>query len=467
MLKIYNTMSGKKEEFKPVKEGEVGMYVCGPTVYGLIHVGNARTFMTFDVLHRYLEQKGYKVKYVQNITDVGHLTDVGEDKIMKGAAERGMEPLQFVKTMMEEYFEDLRMLNINPSDIFAKATDHIQDMIEVIQRLIEKGYAYVSEGYVYYDISKFKNYGRLSGQNPEELMKLRTEPHPNKRNLGDFALWIPAPANYPMKWNSPWGKGFPGWHIECSTMSSKYLGLPFDIHGGGKDLTFPHHEDEIAQAEAASGRNFVNYWMHSEFILFDGRKMSKSLKNVTVAREAAKTYGAKALRYFLLSSHYRSEINLTKDSIDGAKKTVDNLLDFMERMREANGSGKHNEGLSKAVKEARDGWESALDDDLNMPKALTSVFSLVTEANKALDSGELDNHNKKEVLDAMEGFDMVLGVLERKFEAIPEEVKQLAEEREKARKKKDWKKADELRKDIHHKGWIVEDKPDGYRLRKE
>ncbi|MCD6398367.1 MAG: cysteine--tRNA ligase, partial [Candidatus Aenigmarchaeota archaeon] len=300
-LKFYNTMSKKKEVFKPIRKGEVGMYVCGPTVYGLIHIGNARTFLTFDILYRYLKYKGFAVKYVQNITDVGHLTDVGEDKIMVGAKKKNMNVFDFVNLMIEEYLKDLKSLNIEKPTFLPRASEHIQDIIDVVKKLIENGYAYESNGFVYYDISKFKNYGKLSGQNPEELQKKVEEEHGSRKNKGDFALWIPSPEDYPMKWESPWSIGFPGWHIECSTMSSKYLGLPFDIHGGGKDLIFPHHEDEIAQAEGATGKKFVNYWLHSEFIKINKKKMSKSLGNIISARDAVKKYGWRTIRYFLIS----------------------------------------------------------------------------------------------------------------------------------------------------------------------
>jgi len=309
-MKIYNTLTRKKEDLKTREEGKIYMYVCGPTVYGDIHIGNARTFITFDIISRYLRYKELDVKYVINITDVGHLTDAGEDKIMKGAKEKNMKPIEFVNLMIKGFKEDLKLYNIQEPNKMPRASEHIQDMIETIKKIIENGFAYESNGFVYFNISKFPEYGKLSRQNPDFLEKQREESHGDKKHGGDFALWIPAPEDYPMQWDSPWGKGFPGWHIECSTMSSKYLGVPLDIHGGGKDLMFPHHEDEIAQTKAATGNDLCNYWMYGEFILINGEKMSKSIGNIVSARDFEKKWG-KAARYFLMSSHYRTEINYT------------------------------------------------------------------------------------------------------------------------------------------------------------
>ena len=465
VLKFYNTLTKKKEEFKPIKKGQVGMYVCGPTVYGPIHIGNARTFMTFDILYKYLKYKGFKVKYVQNITDVGHLTDVGEDKIMKGAKELDMNAFEFVDKMILNYFEDLDLLGIAKPDVTPRATEHIKDMIFVVQKLIENKYAYESDGYVYFNISKFKKYGKLSGQKPKELEKQRVEPHSKKKNSGDFALWIPAPEEYPMKWDSPWGKGFPGWHIECSTMGSKYLGLPFDIHGGGKDLIFPHHEDEIAQAEGATGKKFVNYWLHGEFILIDGEKMSKSLGNIIGARTAVKKYGQKVVRYFLISSHYRKEINLTEKVMEASKKTVNRLLEFMDKLDETKG-GEYNKNVKELIKEIKTNFDKALDDDLNMPVALSKIHDFTSKINKYIAEDNFNEKNAEEVKTTMCYFDQVLGVLKREREEVSKEVKKLVEKREKARKKKDFEKSDELREEIKKLGWEVQDSSEGPRLRK-
>lgn len=470
-MKIYNTMTRKKEEFKPVEKGKVKMYVCGPTVYGLIHIGNARTFLTFDILYRYLKYKGFDVKYVQNITDVGHLTDVGEDKIMVGAKKKGMDVFDFVELMIKEYLKDLKGLNIQRPDLMPRASKHIQDMIEVIQKLIERGYAYESDGFVYYDISKFKDYGKLSGQNPEELeKKIKEEKHGKKRNKGDFVLWFPCPKDYPMKWNSPWGIGFPGWHIECSTMSSKYLGLPFDIHGGGKDLIFPHHEDEIAQAEGATGKKFVNYWMHSEFILIEGKKMSKSLGNIISARDAIKKYGWRPLRYFLISTHYRKELNFTDKGLKDSQKALNKIMDFVDKIQKIKVKGKYNKTFKDKVEKLKENFEKEMDDDLNVPGALRAFFKIINETNKGIENNSLSGKNIQEVIEIIKNIDKVLGLklFEKKEVEIPEEAKKLIEEREELRKQKNFDEADKIREELKNRyGIILEDTPKGPRVKKD
>ncbi len=465
-MKIYNTITGKKEEFIPREKGNVYMYVCGPTVYGSMHIGNARTFTTFDIVYRYLKWKGYKVKYVQNITDVGHLTDVGEDKIMKGAKAMRMNVNDFVNLMVRTYFEDLKFLNILKPDLSPRASDHIQEMIETIKKLIDNGYAYESKGYVYFDITKFKDYGKLSKQNPEYLEKQRKETHGDKRHEGDFVLWFPAPEDYPLKWNSSFGVGFPGWHIECSTMSSKYLGLPLDIHGGGKDLIFPHHEDEIAQAEGATKNKFCNYWMHGEFILINDEKMAKSVGNIISARDAVKKYGGKALRYFLMSSHYRTEINFTEDSIRSAKNTMNKLIDFVDKIKEVDPKGDYNEKLREKLDETRKKFEASMDDDFNMPLALAAIFDLVNETNRAIDEKKASRKNMEEVYDLMMDLDKVLGVLEHEKGEIPKEIMDLIFKREGYRKRGDFAAADKIRMEINEKGYVVEDSPQGPRWKK-
>jgi cysteinyl-tRNA synthetase len=465
-MKIYNTLTGKKEEFIPREKGNVYMYVCGPTVYGPMHIGNARTFTTFDIVYRYLKWRGYKVKYVQNLTDVGHLTDVGEDKIMKGAKAMGMNVNDFVNLMIRTYFEDLKSLNILRPDLSPRASDHIQEMIETIKKLIENGYAYESKGYVYFDITKFKDYGKLSKQNPEYLEKQRKETHGDKKHEGDFVLWFPAPEDYPLKWNSPWSNGFPGWHIECSTMSSKYLGLPLDIHGGGKDLIFPHHEDEIAQAEGATENKFCNYWMHGEFILINDEKMAKSVGNIISARDAVKKYGGKALRYLLMSSHYRTEINFTEDSIRSAKNTMNKLIDFVDKIKEVDPKGDYNQKLRERADETRKKFEASMDDDFNMPLALAAIFDLVNETNRAIDEKKASRKNMEEVYDLMMDFDKVLGVLEHEKGELPKEIMDLIFKREGYRKRGDFATADKIRMEINEKGYIVEDSPQGPRWKK-
>lgn len=466
-MKIFNTLTRKKEDFKPIKEGHINMYVCGPTVYGPIHIGNARTFLTFDIVYRYFKlYKEWKVNYVQNITDVGHLTDVGQDKMIVGAKKMDMNVKDFAELMTKNYFNDLKTINILPPNKSPKASEHIQDMIEVIKKLIEKGYAYETSGFVYYDITKFSNYGKLGKKDPKELEKQRQETHGNKKHEGDFVLWFPAPEDYPMKWNSPWGAGFPGWHIECSTMSSKYLGLPFDIHGGGEDLAFPHHEDEIAQAEGASGKKFVNYWMHSGYLNIKGAKMSKSIGNILTLRDAVKNYGGKTIRYFLISSHYRKSIDLTEEGIKSASNTVKNLINFIDRIKEIETKGEYNQELKNKIKESIEKFEHNMDDDFNMPPALASVFELISETNKAIDEKKINKENLDEVYEAMMNFDKVLGILEHKKTEIPKEIEDLANKRENARKKKDFKESDKIREEIKKLGYVIEDSAEGPRIKK-
>jgi cysteinyl-tRNA synthetase len=465
-LKLFNSLTRKKEEFKPLQKGKVGFYSCGPTVYDYAHIGNLRAFLFADLLKRWLRAKGFKVTHVMNLTDV-------DDKTIKRSQDEDLPLKEVTDRYAEAFFEDLRTLNIEPADIYPRATEHIADMVALVKSLKERGLAYQGPGGSwYYDISKFKRYGRLSKIKPAELKAGASgsviEDSYGRENVQDFALWKAwTEDDGDVFWETELGKGRPGWHIECSAMSTKHLGETFDIHSGGEDLKFPHHENEIAQSEGATGRPFVSYWMHNAFLLVDGKKMSKSLGNFYTLRDVlSKGADPKAVRWLLMSAHYREPLNFTFKALDGAKKTVDGLLDFMDRLKETKASGKYNEDLSKVVKAAAEDFGSSMDDDLNIPEALTAVFKIVSEANKALDKGQMDNRNKKEILDAMEGFDRVLGVLRREIVSIPENVKALAEQREAARKKKDWKNADELRAQIAAKGWVVEDTPEGYRLRK-
>lgn len=465
-LKFYNTLTGKKETFQPVEKGKVRMYVCGPTVYGRIHIGNARTFAAFDVLYRYLKYRGFKVKYVQNITDVGHLTDVGEDKIMKGAKDKGMKVPDFVNLMIENYFKDLESLNILKPDVSPRASKHVKEMIRDVRKIIKNGYGYVKDGTVYFDISKLEDYGKLSGQKPEQLKLLRREGG-KTRNKGDFALWIPCSDDYPLKWESTWGTGFPGWHIECSTMSSKYLGVPFDIHGGGKDLIFPHHEDEIAQTKGAQNKKQANFWMHTQFILINGKKMSKSLGNIITAKDAVKKYGWKPVRYLLISSHYRTEINFTGDSIRQAQETVKSLDEFVSRVKSVKG-GKHNSVISKATKKLRKEFEESMDDDLNISRALSKLFGFIKKVNKA----RIGENNAKEIVKAVLGFDRVFGLKLGQEEGwkplgnAKGKIKELLMKRQESRKNKNWKQADKIRDKLKKKGILVEDTPKGPRWKK-
>ncbi|MDQ1273815.1 MAG: cysteinyl-tRNA synthetase, partial [Planctomycetota bacterium] len=343
-LKFYNSLTRKKEVFVPVQEGRVNMYVCGPTVYDHPHIGHAKSYVSFDVIVRYLRYLSYKVRYVQNITDVGHLTDnadTGEDKILKRAQRERLEPAELVEIYTRSYFEDMDALsNVRP-DISPRATAHIPEQIELVERLIEKGYAYISNGSVYFDVNKFKEYGKLSGRKQEELEAgARIEINPEKRNPSDFALWKKAEPAHIMRWKSPWGEGFPGWHLECSAMSMKYLGQTLDIHGGGLENTFPHHECEIAQSEAANELPFVRYWIHNNMVTVNGQKMGKSLGNFITLKDAFKKYHPLTIRFFILTTHYRSPLDFSDEALDAANKGLERLHNTIKNLRERLGHAK-------------------------------------------------------------------------------------------------------------------------------
>lgn len=472
-LYLYNTLTKQNEEFKPIQPGKVRIYTCGPTVYSHPHIGNFRAFIATDLLRRYLEYKGYQVYHIMNITDVGHMTTddmlaggEGEDKILAAARQEQKSPWEIARFYENEFKELVKLLNLKPADVYPRATEHIPEMIILIEKLFAKGYAYEINGNVYYAVSKFKNYGRLSGNTLENLMSgARVEVNPEKRSPLDFALWKNDPKHI-MQWDSPWGKGFPGWHIECSVMSMKYLGETFDIHTGGEDNIFPHHECEIAQSEAANEKKFVNYWFHTRHLLVHNQKMSKSLGNFHTVRDILdKGYQPRVLRYALLNTHYRQSLNFTLDGLEAARNAIQRLLDF-KRLTELKAKsdplpyGKKLPRVEQLIKETKDKFESSMDDDLNISEALGSIFEFIREINKL----GLLKTEAKAVLDLIDNFDTVLGILQtEKVEEISPELKALIEQRELARQQKDYQKADTLRAQLETKGIILEDTPDGVR----
>lgn len=469
-LKIYNTLTRKIDEFKPIRQGQVGIYSCGPTVYTHPHIGNFRSFLVADLLKRFLEFKGFKVHHIMNITDVGHLVadaDEGADKLEETARKEKKDPLEIAKFYTDSFMEASRLLNIKPPEKYPKATEHIGEMIEIIKILIEKGYAYVVGNNVYYDVTKFKNYGRLSGNTPEELNAgARIEVNPEKKNPQDFALWKHDPKHL-QQWDSPWGPGFPGWHIECSAMSSKYLGEEFDIHTGGEDNIFPHHECEIAQSEAASGRKFVHYWVHTSFLVFDGEKMSKSKGNLyTIQELIEKGFKKNAIRYTLISSHYKQNYNFTFEGLKAAEQAIDKIQQcvfHLEQFKNKN-DGNIRDSVQKLAADCLAEFDDALSDNLNISKALAVCFDFIREANKAND---LNSKEADRLLDTIGKIDSVLGILEIKSAEVPENIKDLAEKRKAAKQNKDWKTADAVRSQILAAGWIVEDTPGGgYRIKR-
>ena len=465
-MQLYNSLSHKKEEFVPNVEGKVNMYTCGPTVYNYIHIGNARPLCVFDVLRRYLEYRGYNVKFVQNFTDI-------DDKIIKRANEEGTTYDVISKKYIEEFWTDANGLNFKKATVHPKATENIDEIIKLISTLVEKGYAYQAENDVYFRTLKFKEYGKLSHQPIEDLESgARIAIGEIKEDPLDFALWKGAKPGEPY-WDSPWGKGRPGWHIECSAMNRKYLGNTIDIHCGGKDLVFPHHENEIAQSECANGCTFANYWMHNGYINVDNVKMSKSLGNFKTVREIANVYGYEVIRYFLISSHYRSPINYSLDIIEQCKSALERLytcrdsLDFA--IKNAAEETKENDAeLIAELDKRREQFITAMDDDLNTADGLAAIFELTKDINTKI----LDHDVSKAVCEhAAKLYDElcnVLGILyNRKENTLDSDIEALVEKRQEARKNKDWATADKIRDELKAKGIILKDTPQGVTWTKE
>ncbi len=477
-LTIYNVLSREKVPFKPITEGQVMIYVCGPTVYDYSHLGHAKTYVSFDVIVKWLRYSGYRVRYVQNITDVGHLLDDGEDRILKGARRERIEPMEVVERYMREYFTDMDSLGVSRPDISPRASAHVPEQIEMVKVLIENGYAYEVNGSVYFSVEAFKDYGKLSGRRVEEMEAgKRVAVLDEKRHPQDFAVWINAQPEHILRWPSPWGWGYPGWHIECSAMSGKYLGETFDIHGGGVDNIFPHNECEIAQSEAAHGGGTL---------LIDGVKMSKSLGNFVSVKDALKRYKPEALRMFILQGLYRSPADYSEDALDAASKGYDRLNNAVRRIRDelkgdTSGLGKDNTpelnaNLEQTLDKARMAFTSAMNDDFNTPLALGALFDLSTEVNRWIDKGIATQEHLQQASDIFKemGGD-VLGVVREGASATAgagdaertgKLVEMLIQMRLDARKAKDFARADAIRKQLADIGVALEDGPKGttYRL---
>ena len=458
------------QEFHPIHEGKVGIYACGPTVYDYFHIGNARPFITFDVLRRQLEREGYEVTFIQNFTDI-------DDKMIRRANQEGITVRELADRFIEAYYQDAKALGIRPATVHPRATEHIQQIIALIQKLIDNGHAYVgSNGDVYYRVSAFPGYGKLSGQKMEDRemgASDRLDVETDKEAPADFAIWKSQKPGEPA-WDSPWGAGRPGWHIECSAMSMTYLGDTFDIHCGGKDLLFPHHENEIAQSEGATGKPYVNYWMHNGFINVDNQKMSKSLGNFFTIRDIAKEYDLEAVRMFMLSAHYRSPINFSRDQIAAAAVSLQRLYTARDQMLFLLKKAKDipvtddETALLDRLQEYEKRFDNAMDDDLNTADAIGAIFEEVRDLNSSL-----NNESSKAVLEAalksFKGMTDVLGLVQKESaenEEIPEEIQQMVSERAEARKNKNWKKSDELRDAIKLAGYILEDTPQGQKIRR-
>lgn len=464
-MKIFNTMTRRKEEFVPLDKNEVKIYACGPTVYNYIHIGNARPLCVFDVLRRYLEYRGYNVRFVQNFTDV-------DDKIIKRANEEGLSFEEVSKKYIKEFWTDAHGLNFKDATVHPKATENIDEIINIIKTLEEKGYAYAVDGDVYYRTLKFKNYGKLSHQPIEDLQSgARIAIGEKKENPLDFALWKAAKEGEPY-WDSPWGKGRPGWHIECSAMNKRYLGDSIDIHCGGKDLVFPHHENEIAQSEAANDAPFAKYWMHNGYINVDNVKMSKSLGNFKTVREIANVYGYEVIRYFLISSHYRSPINYSIDIIEQCQSALDRLYTCRESLdfaiKNAKSDIDDDEEILKLIASAKDEFIKAMDDDLNTADGIAAVFNLVSTINTEIINKEVSLNVCKKAAEMFDELTGVLGLLyNRKSNDIDDDIEKLIEQRQTARANKDWATADKIRDELKAKGIILKDTPQGVTWTKE
>lgn len=468
-MKLFNTMSRRKEEFVPLEEGKVRMYVCGPTVYNLIHIGNARPMIIFDTVRRYLEYKGYEVNYVSNFTDV-------DDKIIKKAIEEGVSAEEISQRYIAECKKDMAGMNVKPATTHPLATQEIDGMIDMIQTLIDKGYAYpVADGTVYFRVKKFKEYGKLSHKNLDDLQSgfrsLQVSGEDQKEDPLDFVLWKPKKEGEPF-WKSPWCDGRPGWHIECSVMSKKYLGEEIDIHAGGEDLVFPHHENEIAQSECCNGVPFAKYWMHNAFLNIDNRKMSKSLGNFRTVREIGEQYDLQVLRFFMLNAHYRSPLNFSADLMESSKNALERITEAAARLRDRQAAATVQEATEDEKKLMQEEaafvtkFEESMDDDFNTSDALAAVFELVKFANTNVQEGsskEFAGHT----LEVMTKFCDVLGLtLEKKEEILDEEIENLIAERQAARKAKDFARADEIRGLLLDKGIELKDTREGVKWKR-
>jgi len=480
-LTVHNYLTRSREEFKPVREGYVQIYVCGPTIYDHAHIGHAKAYISFDTIVRYFRYLGYRVRYVQNITDVGHLLDTGEDRIMKGVRRDHVEPMELVETYMRSYFEDMDTLNVGRPNISPRPSCHITEQIELAQQLLEKGHAYEAHGSVYFDVASWPEYGKLSGRRVEEQEEgARVAVNPEKHHPADFAVWKKAEPDHILRWPSPWGWGYPGWHIECSVMATKYLGQPFDIHGGGLENIFPHNECEVAQIEAATGEQFCNYWLLNNMVTVDGVKMGKSLGNAIPLKELFKRHSPVTVRFFVLSSHYRSPTDFGEEALEAAARGLERLTGAVGQVRERLRDGRDGAVDPEwAIKreEYKAQFKEAMDDDFNTPRAIAVLFDLSRQVNTLLNSGQSVSRGTLEAIDGVyetlggdvlglrfEG-QVVGGVSQAGSDLMDGLVRMLIDVRQEARKAREWAKADAIRNRLAEMGIALEDGPEGSRWR--
>lgn len=475
-LKVYNYLTREVELFKPIQEGRIHMYVCGPTVYDHSHLGHAKTYVAMDVIVRYFKYLGYQVFHVRNLTDVGHLLDSGEDRILKGARRERLQPMEVVETYIASYFEDMDALGVLRPNISPRPTGHVPEIIQWVQELVDQGYAYEVDGNVYFSVEKFPQYGKLSRRLVEEQEPgARVEVREDKRNPADFALWKRAEPEHVMRWSSPWGEGYPGWHIECSVMATKYLGQPFDIHGGGLENIFPHNECEVAQAEAHSGGiPFANYWLLVGSLTVNGVRMGKSMGNFLTIKDALRLYSPQAIRYFILSGHYRGPVDFTREALEAAQQGINRLHQTVRKLRhrleQAPPAVTAQLGQVAAMTDYRMAFEEAMNEDFNTPKALAALFELVRDVNRYLDQHEDPTAGTLAAMDKMfrELGGKVLGILPDQLEEeqgggelVNDLMQLLLDLRQEARAAKDWRRADDIRNRLALMGILVEDGPDG------
>ena len=471
-LKINNTLSREKEIFKPVNEGRVNMYVCGVTVYDHCHLGHAKNAISFDIVSNYLRKKGYEVVYICNITDVGHIVDdedEGEDKIIKRAKERKLHPMELVDFYIKSMWDDFDCLRIDRPNISPRATGHIVEIIEEVQKILDKGYAYEVNGSVYFDIDKFMeenpdtDFGKLSRRKLEKLQSgTRVAVKEEKKNPYDFALWKKAEPNHILQWKSPWGMGYPGWHIECSVMGTKYLGQPFDIHGGGNEHAMLHHECEVAQAEAANDKRFVNYWIHTGMLTVDNQKMSKSKHNFITIKDALAKHSPEAIRMLMSQTHYSSVLNYTQESIEAAENAVEKLSNFVQSLKDADSAESENFSLENFKQR----FYEYMDDDFNAPQAMAELFIFINDVNKELAEGKVSKQQANKILDFIDEIDDIFKIVKPKSEAGGEELaSEILKLREEFRQNKNFDVADKIRDAVTEAGFKVEDKKDSTRIK--
>ncbi len=469
-LKLFNTLTRRREVFKPLKSKDVKMFVCGLTVYDYLHLGHARTYSFYDTLVRFLRRQGYNVTYIQNVTDIGHLLDTGEDRMIKKAREERKHPLEIANFYLKHELEMFQELRIEKPSMMPRATDHIKEIIEQVNRILERGYAYVVNGTVYYDVSKFKDYGKLSGRKPEELIPgARVEVREEKRNPADFALWIKAPPEHVMKWSSPWSEGYPGWHIEDTAIAMKYFGPQYDIHGGAIELAFPHHEAEIAQAEATTGiKPYVRYWVHAGLLTIDGQRMGRSMGNMVTVIDALRKHSPETLRMWIASTHYRKPLDYNEKDIDVAKAKVERIISIIQRIDQSKKrAGQGKAFFSGKIRVLRRKFYDAMMNDINAPLALTQFFQLISLTNKQIDEGKFSKRDLQRAEETIRELGELFQIIpEIHEEEAPYEVIRLVEEREEARKKNDWVRADAIRRRIRELGYVVEDGIDGPRVKR-